>query len=129
MAEVYRTLLDIDTRDQWTPGVLEIERGAGVPRRGFGHVCRLEGLTVEFETVGGEVGEAEIVYVEQGWIKELGMAIRDTFSLRSLGPNRTEVVLEIHWPASDELPHGVKAEILDSVGEEVRFLKHFCEHS
>ena len=103
--------------------------GAGVPRRGFGHVCRFEGLTVEFETVGGEVGEAEIIYVEQGWIKELGIAIRDTFNLRSLGPNRTEVVLEIHWPASDDLPEGVKANILDSIGEEVRLLKHFCEIS
>ena len=129
MAEVYRVLLDMDTRDQWIPSVLEIERRAGVPRRGFGHVCRLEGLTVEFETVGGEVGEAEIIYVEQGWIKELGIAIRDTFNLRSLGPNRTEVVLEIHWPASDDLPQGVKENILDSMGEEVRLLKHFCERS
>ena len=119
----------MDTRDQWTPSVLEIERGAGVPRRGFSHVCRFEGLTIEFETVGGEVGETEIIYIEQGWIKELGIAIRDTFNLRSLGPNRTEVVLDIHWPESDDLPQGVKANILDSIGEEVRLLEHFCESS
>ena len=129
MTEVYRTLLDLDTRDEWIPSVLEVEGGPGVPRRGFTHMCRFEGLTVELETVGGEVGESEIIYVEQGWIKELGMAIRDTFSLRSLGPNRTKVVLEIHWPASDELPDGVRAGMLQSMGEEVRLLKQFCERS
>ncbi len=127
MAEVHRTLLDIDTRDQWISSVLEIEHGAGVPRLGFGHVCRFEGITIEFETVGSEVGESEIVYVDQGLIKEFNVAIRETFSLRSLGPNRTEVTLEIHWPGSDGLPREVKTGILEVIQEAVQLLKQFCE--
>ena len=70
MADVYRTLLDMDLRNQWIPGVVAIDHDAAVPRLGLGHVCRFEGMSVEFRTVGSEVGESEIVYVEEGWIKE-----------------------------------------------------------
>ena len=84
MAEVYRTLLDIGQRDQWISGVRETEHDGTVPRLGLVHVCRLEGTSVELQTVGSEVGESEIVYVEERWIKEIDLTIRETFVLKSL---------------------------------------------
>lgn len=127
MADVYRTLLDMDLRNQWIPGVVAIDHDATVPRLGLAHVCRFEGMSVEFRTVGSEVGESDIVYVEEGWIKELGLSIRDTFVLRSLDPSRTEVTLQVHWPDSHQLPKEVRQSILDSMREEVQLLKEFCE--
>ena len=112
MAEVYRTLLDIEKRSQWVSSVLEIEHDSTVPRLGFVHVCLLEGMSVEFQTVGSEVGESEIVYVEEGWIKELDLVIRETFRLVSLDSNRTEVTLGIHWPDSEKVSRDVKTRIL-----------------
>ena len=127
MTEVYRTLLDIDKRDQWVSGVLGIEHDSTVPRLGFVHVCLLEGMSVEFQTVGSEVGESEIVYVEEGWIKELDLVIRETFRLVSLDSNRTEVTLGIHWPDSKKVSRDVKSRILQGLRENVQDLKHFCE--
>ena len=45
----------------------------------------------------------------------------------SLGPSRTEVTLQIHWPGPDDLPRDVKTGILDVIGEEVQLLKQFCD--
>ena len=73
------------------------------------------------------MGESEIVYVEEGWIKELDLTIRETFVLKSLDPNRAEVTLDIHWPDSKNLPRDVKTTLLQRHREKVRGLKHFCE--
>jgi hypothetical protein len=102
---------------------------ARVERIGLRHVCIFHGLTVEWETVKSEIGEDEILYVEEGRIVEKDLPARVSFTLKRLGERRTFLQFHAKWLSSPEPPREMTNAILADYKQGLETIKSICENA
>jgi hypothetical protein len=85
MRAVHQLVIDLDRRPEWLTAVERLDRPGTTERIVMRHVCIFHGLTVEWETVKNEIGDDEILYVEEGRIVEKNLPARASFVIKRLG--------------------------------------------
>jgi len=96
-------------------------------RIGLPHICIFHGLTVEWETVKSEIGEDEILYVEDGRIVEKDLPARASFVLKRLGERRTYLRFHAKWLSSPEPPRELTSAILADYMRGLESIRSVCE--
>src|SRR3954468_10499562 len=129
MLEVYQLVIDLDRRPEWLTAVERLSRPATTERIGLRHVCIFHGLTVEWETVKSEVGDDEILYVEEGRIVEKDLPARASFILKRLGERRTFLRFHAKWLSSPEPPREITNAILADYTRGLEAIKSMCENA
>jgi hypothetical protein len=129
MLEVYQWVTDLDRRPEWLAAVERLSRPATTERIGLRHVCIFHGLTVEWETVKNEVGDDEILYVEEGRIVEKDLRARASFILQRLGERRTFLRFHAKWLSNPEPPGEMTNAILADYTRGLETIKSFCENA
>jgi hypothetical protein len=127
MLEVHQLVIDLDRRPEWLTAVERLDRPPRTERIGLRHVCIFHGLTVEWETVKSEIGDDEIVYVEEGRIIEKDLPARVSFVIRRLGERRTFLRFIAKWLSVPEPPREMTAAILADYTQGLEAVKSLCE--
>ena len=112
MRAVHQLVIDLDRRPEWLKAVERLDRPATTERIGLRHVCIFHGLTVEWETVKSEIGDDEILYVEEGRIVEKDLPARASFVIKRLGERRTFLRFHAKWLSGPEPPREGVSEFL-----------------
>jgi hypothetical protein len=128
MLEVHQLVIDLDRRPEWLTAVERLSRPATTERIGLRHVCIFHGLTVEWETVKSEIGDDEILYVEEGRIVEKDLPARVSFVLKRLGERKTFLRFHAKWLASPEPPREMTNAILADYKRGFETIKSLCEN-
>jgi hypothetical protein len=129
MLEVHQLVIDLDRRPEWLTAVERLSRPATTERIGLRHVCIFHGLTVEWETVKSEVGDEEILYVEEGRIVEKNLPARASFILKRLAERKTFLRFHAKWLSSPEPPREMTNAILADYKRGLETIKSFCENA
>jgi len=127
MLEVHQLVIDLDRRPEWLTAVERLTRPPTTERIGLRHVCIFHGLTVEWETVKSEIGEDEILYVEEGKILEKDLRARASFVMKRLGERRTFLSFHAKWLSSPEPPREMTSAILADYTRGLEAIKSLCE--
>jgi hypothetical protein len=127
MLEVHQLVIDLDRRPEWLTAVDPLSRPATTERIGLRHVCIFHGLTVEWETVKSEVGDEEILYVEEGRIVEKDPPARASFILKRLAERKTLLRFHAKWLSTPESPREMTNAILGDYKRGLETIKSFCE--
>lgn len=127
MREVHQLVIDLDRRPEWLTAVERLSRPAMTERVGLRHVCIFHGLTVEWETVRSDIGDDEILYVEEGRIVEKDLPARASFILKRLGDRRTYLRFHAKWLSSPEPPQEMTNAILADYTRGLESIKSLCE--
>ena len=127
MRAVHQLVIDLDRRPEWLAAVERLDRPALTERIGMRHVCIFHGLTVEWETVKSEIGDDEILYVEEGRIVEKDFRARASFVLQRLGERRTLLRFHAKWLSSPEPPREMTNAILADYSRGLESIKAICE--
>ena len=129
MRAVHQLVIDLDRRPEWLTAVERLDRPAITERIGLRHVCIFHGLTVEWETVKSEIGDDEILYVEEGRIVEKDLPARVSFVIKRLGERRTFLRFHAKWLSSPEPPREMTSAILADYSRGLESIKSMCESS
>jgi len=129
MLEVHQLVIDLDRRAEWLSAVERLSRPATTERIGLRHICIFHGLTVEWETVKSEIGDDEILYVEEGRIVEKDLPARASFILKRLGPRKTFLRFHAKWLSDPEPPREMTNAILADYTRGLETIKSFCENA
>jgi hypothetical protein len=129
MLDVHQLVIDLDRRAEWLSAVERLSRPATTERIGLRHVCIFHGLTVEWETVKSEIGDDEILYVEEGRIVEKNLPARASFILKRLGARKTFLRFHAKWLSSPEPPREMTNAILADYTRGLETIKIFCENA
>ena len=129
MLDVHQLVIDLDRRPEWLTAVERLSRPASPERVGLRHICIFHGLTVEWETVKSEVGEDEILYVEEGKILEKDLQARASFVMKRLGERRTFLRFHAKWLSSPEPPQEMTRAILADYTLGLESIKSLCENT
>jgi len=127
MRAVHQLVIDLDRRPEWLSAVERLDRPAITERIGLRHVCIFHGLTVEWETVKSEIGDDEIVYVEEGRIVEKDLRARASFVLQRRGDRKTFLRFHAKWLSSPEPPREMTNAILADYTRGLESIKAICE--
>ena len=127
MLEVHQLVIDLDRRPEWLSAVERLDRPATTERIGLRHVCIFHGLTVEWETVKSEIGDDEILYVEEGRIVEKDLPARASFILKRLGARRTYLRFHAKWLSDPEPPREMTNAVLADYKRGLETIKTLCE--
>ena len=127
MLAVHQLVIDLDRRPEWLTAVERLDRPAMTERIGLRHICIFHGLTVEWETVKSEIGEDEILYVEEGKILEKDLQARASFVMKRLGERRTFLSFHAKWLSSPEPPQEMTSAILADYTRGLEAIKSMCE--
>ncbi len=129
MRAVHQLVIDLDRRPEWLTAVERLDRPATTERIGLRHVCIFHGLTVEWQTVKSEIGEDEILYVEEGRIVEKDLPARASFVIKRLAERRTLLQFHAKWLSSSEPPPAMTSAILADYSRGLEAIKSICESS
>jgi uncharacterized protein DUF2652 len=129
MLEVHQLVIDLDRRPEWLTAVERLSRPATTERIGLRHVCIFHGLTVEWQTVKSEIGDDEILYVEEGRIVEKDLPARASFILKRLAERRTLLRFHAKWLSSPEPPREMTNAILADYTRGLENIKSLCENA
>jgi uncharacterized protein DUF2652 len=127
MRAVHQLVIDLDRRPEWLTAVESLDRPAITERIGLRHVCIFHGLTVEWETVRSEIGDDEILYVEEGRIVEKDLPARASFVIKRLGERKTFLRFHAKWLSSPEPPSEMTGAILADYARGLESIKSICE--
>jgi hypothetical protein len=127
MQPVHQLVVDLDRRPEWLTAVERLDRPPTTERIGLRHTCIFHGLTVEWQTVKSEVGDDEILYVEDGRIIEKDLPARVSFVLKRLGERRTFLRFQAKWLSSPEPPAEMTGAILADYKRGLESIKALCE--
>ena len=127
MLEVHQLVIDLDRRAEWLSAVERLSRPATTERIGLRHICIFHGLTVEWETVKSEIGDDEILYVEEGRIVEKDLPARASFILKRLGERRTSLQFHAKWLSSPGPPREMTNAVLTDYTRGLENIKMLCE--
>ncbi|MEO8312026.1 MAG: DUF2652 domain-containing protein [Caldimonas sp.] len=127
MRAVHQLVIDLDRRPEWLTAVERLDRPAITERIGLRHVCIFHGLTVEWETVRSEIGDDEIVYVEEGRIVEKNLPARASFVITRLGERKTLLRFHAKWLSDPEPPREMTSAILADYSRGLESIKSMCE--
>ncbi len=129
MLDVHQLVIDLDRRPEWLSAVERLDRPATTERIGLRHVCLFHGLTVEWETVKSEIGDDEILYVEEGRIIEKNLPARASFVLKRLGARKTYVRFHAKWLSDPQPPLEMTNAVLADYMRGLETIKTLCENA
>ena len=127
MQQVHQLVIDLDRRPEWLTAVERLDRPATTERIGLRHTCIFHGLTVDWETVKSEIGENEILYVEEGKILERDLTARASFAISRSGERRTFLRFHAKWLSTPEPPPEMTSAILADYKRGLETIKSLCE--
>ncbi len=127
LQDVYLKLIDLDSRTEWVVGLESTERDEVTERIGIRHVCSFAAMGIDFVCVGTDIRDDHITYSEEGWIRELEIRYRDTYRLRSLPGERTELTIHVTWLSEPRPEEEFVKTFMDGFQVLLERFKQFCE--
>ena len=89
----------------------------------------MHGLTVEWQTVKSEIGEDDILYVEDGRILEKDLPARASFVIKRLAARKTLLQFHAKWLSTSDPPREMTSAILVGYSRGLEAIKSMCESS
>ena len=127
MKSVFSRLINASLRVHYVPGVKNVEVDAYTERIGSGHKCFFEGMTFDFKTVDCNINEEEIVYVEDSVVLELGVKIREIYTLKNIGGGRTILTQNVNMEDAPALTQEIRNNIMTVLKMALENFKKICE--
>jgi len=127
MERIYESLVDLNTRILWVPGVRSGHGEKPVDRLGTKHRCVFDEATVEIVPRTTERLEDEIRYMEENTIVEAGLRTFTEFKLIRLSEKRTRVEARVGVEERQVLPPEMRQMIFTNFRNACESFKAFCE--
>lgn len=127
MEHVYDSLVNLNARILWVPGVRSASGEKPVDRLGTKHRCVFDDATVEIIPRTSERLEDEIHYIEANTIVEAGLRTFLEFTLRRLSEKRTHMELKVGVEEGQILPPQMRQTIFTGFRKACESFKTFCE--
>jgi hypothetical protein len=128
LLDAYQKLIDLDSRVHWIPGEEIRERDEVTERIGQRHRCLVQGTDIDMITVGGDIRDDHITYIEDGRIRGQDISYRETYLLKSLQEGKTALTLNMKWLSDPEPPEKFVKRAMDFCKIMLERFKQFCEN-
>lgn len=126
--DIYRALIDTDTRSNWFIGSQVTERDGVTERIGMKHLCLYQGTMFEITIAESQIKESETIYVEDVKMVETGARFQHTYILRRVSDRKTVLTFDLKQIEGPELPQDVIQNTLKLLKTNLDTLKHQCEN-
>jgi hypothetical protein len=125
--DVYRALIDTDTRSNWFIGSKVKRRDEVTERIGMKHLCLYRGMMFEITIAGSQVSESESIYVENVKSVESKAQFQHTYILRPVNDRKTLLTFDLKQIDGPELPEEMLRNTLTLLKANLEALKFQCE--
>ena len=125
--DVYRALIDTDTRSGWFIGSQVTERDEVTERIGMKHLCLYQGIMFEITIAESQIKDSETIYVEDVKMVESGARFQHTYILKRVSDRKTVLTFGLQQIEGPELSQEMIRNTLTLLQTNLEALKHQCE--